>query len=86
MSNGLDFDLGAFELVIGPIDIWVESLEPRISQDEVVFSYVSDIKSLSEFLLSFFDKKIAIVSNFSIFVHGAVDHIDWFGEGEFLGS
>ena len=86
MSNGLDFDLGAFKLVASPVDVWVESSEPRVPQDKVVFSYVSDVESLPEFLLSLFDKKVAVISNFSIFVHGAIDCIDWFGEGEFLGS
>ena len=86
MSDGFDLDLGAFKLVIGPINIRIESSEPRVSQDKVVFSYVSDIESLSEFLLSLLDKKVAVVGDFSIFVHGAIDCIDWFGEGEFLGS
>ena len=85
MSDGFDFDLGAFELVVGPINIWIESSEPRVSQDKVIFSYVSDIESLSELLLSLLDKEVAVVSDFPIFVHGAVDCINWFGEGEFLG-
>ena len=86
MSDGFDSDLGAFKLVVGPIDIWIESSEPGVSKDEVVFSDVSNVESLSELLLSLLNKEVAIVGNFSIFVHGAVDCIDWFGEGEFLGS
>jgi len=31
MTDCLDFDLGAFELVVGPINIWVKSLEPRVA-------------------------------------------------------
>ena len=31
VSNCFDFDLGAPELVVGPIDIWVKSSEPRVS-------------------------------------------------------
>ena len=66
VSDSFNFDLGAFELVVGPVDIWIESSEPRVSQDEVIFPYVSDIESLSEFLLSLFDKEVAIMGDFSI--------------------
>jgi len=31
VSDCLDFDLGAFELVVGPINVWVKSLEPRVA-------------------------------------------------------
>jgi len=86
MSDGFDFDLGALKLVISPIYIWVEPSEPRVPQDKVILSYVGNIEPLSESLLSLFDKEVTVVSDFSIFVHGAIDCIDWFGEGEFLDS
>ena len=86
MSDGFNFDLGAFKLVVSPIDIWIESSEPRVSQDEVVFPYVGDVELLSELLLSLFNKEVTVVSNFSIFVHGAINCVDWFGKREFLGS
>ena len=86
MSDGFNFDLGAFELVVGLVDLWIESSEPRVSQDEVVFPNVSDVELLSQLLLSLFDKEVAVVSDFSIFVYGAVNCIDWFREGESLGS
>jgi len=31
MSDSFNFDLGAPELVVGPVDIWVKSSEPRVA-------------------------------------------------------
>ena len=86
ISDGFDFDLRAFELVACPINVWVESLELGIPKDEVILSNVSNIESLPEFLLSLFDEEVTVMDDLSIFVHGPINYVNWFREGEFLES
>ena len=64
IEEGFNFHSGANKFAAGPIDVWVEGMELRVAEDQLIRSKVSNIEAFTVLLCLVEYKEVKVVHNF----------------------